>query len=140
MTSESSDPAIDPVTGAVENTVAGSGTSAATPPPIKDELAALVEDGKTYAEAEIAFQKTRLSFAADRGKSVIILGLLALGFVHLMLIALVVGSVIALAPMVGGWAAMGIVVGVLLLATLIFGLIIRSKVKQVSEAFAKKQP
>ena len=70
----------------------------------------------------------------------IILGLLALGFVHLMLIALVVGSVIALAPMGGGWAAMGIVVGVLLLATLIFGLIIRSKVKQVSEAFAKKQP
>ncbi|MEP2736489.1 MAG: phage holin family protein [Erythrobacter sp.] len=136
MAADGSDAGFDPVSG----THSGAGESDAPVTPIKEELAALVEDGKTYAEAELAFQKTRLSFAADRGKSVLILGVLALGFVHLMLIALVVGSVIALAPMFGGWAAMGIVVGVLLLATIIFGLIIRSKVKQVSEAFAKKKP
>ncbi len=111
-----------------------------TPPPLKEEIAALVEDGKIYAEAELAFQKTRLSFAADRGKSALILGVLAFGFAHLMLIALVVGSMIALAPMVGGWAAMGIVVGTLLLAIIIFGLIIRSKIKDVTQAFAKSDP
>ncbi len=133
-------PSIDPVTGAAlsEDTVSGAGPE--SPPPLKEEIAALVEDGKIYAEAELAFQKTRLSFAADRGKSALILGMLALGFVHLMLIALVVGSVIALAPMVGGWAAMGIVVGVLLFATIVFGLIIRSKIKDVTQAFAKSDP
>lgn len=125
---------IDPVTGEAVADVT------APPPPLKEEIAALVEDGKIYAEAELAFQKTRLSFAADRGKSALILGVLAFGFVHLMLIALVVGSIIALAPMVGGWAAMGIVVGVLLLATIIFGLIIRSKIKDVTQAFAKSDP
>lgn len=104
---------------------------------IKDDLATVVEDGKSYAEAEIAFQKTRLSFAADRGKSALILGLLALGFIHLMLIALVVGSIFALVPMVGGWLATAIVVGVLLVATILCAFVIRSKVKDVSEAFAK---
>lgn len=136
MAPDNSDATVDPVSGDPKSAEA----SNAPVTPIKEEIAALVEDGKTYAEAELAFQKTRLSFAADRGKSVLILGVLALGFVHLMLIALVVGSVIALAPMFGGWAAMGIVVGILLLATIIFGLIIRSKVKQVSDAFAKKKP
>ncbi|MEO9463091.1 MAG: phage holin family protein [Marinomonas sp.] len=133
-TGTGSAPRIDPVTGEAVADVT------APPPPLKEEIAALVEDGKIYAEAEFAFQKTRLSFAADRGKSALILGVLAFGFVHLMLIALVVGSIIALAPMVGGWAAMGIVVGVLLLATIIFGLIIRSKIKDVTRAFAKSDP
>ncbi len=126
--------AVDPVTGeAVEDAPLSSAA-------IKEELATLVEDGKTYAEAELAFQKTRLSFAADRGKSVVILAIFALGFVHLMLIALVVGAIFALAPMVGGWTATGIVVGVLLLLTIIFGLIIRSKIRDVTQAFAKADP
>ena len=127
---------IDPVNGEATTET----ETEKTPPPLKEEIAALVEDGKIYAEAELAFQKTRLSFAADRGKSALILGVLAFGFAHLMLIALVVGSMIALAPMVGGWAAMGIVVGTLLLAIIIFGLIIRSKIKDVTQAFAKSDP
>lgn len=122
---------IDPVSGE-ERGAPASPTSA-----IKEELATLVEDGKTYAEAELAFQKTRLSFAADRGKSVLILAVLALGFVHLMLIALVVGAIFALAPTVGGLEATGIVVGTLLLLTIIFGLLIRSKIREVTNAFAK---
>lgn len=123
----------DPVTGEATD---------ARPSPssmIREELETLVEDGKTYAEAELAFQKTRLSFAADRGKSVVILAVLALGFVHLMLIALVVGAVFALAPIVGGLEATGIVVGTLLLLTIIFGLMIRSKIRDVTAAFAKPE-
>jgi hypothetical protein len=128
---------IDPVTG--EPVLLSESDAVADHPPIKDELTALIEDGKTYAEAELAFQKTRLSFAADRGKSALIYGVLAFGFVHLMLIALVVGAVIALAPTFGGWQATGIVVGVLLIATVILGLLIRSKVKAVAGAFASEE-
>lgn len=108
-------------------------------PPIKEEIAALLKDGKTYAEAELAFQKTRLSFAADRGKSALLYTLLALGFVHLMLIALVVGALIALAPLVGGWAATGIVVAALLLAVTGCVLVIRAKIRAVTRAFEKPE-
>lgn len=81
------------------------------------ELAALIDDGRTYAEAELAFQKTRAALA---GKSI---GL-ALGFavvaiilLHIAFLALAVGLVIALQPLVTIWGAIAIVVGVLLLAT-----------------------
>lgn len=124
-------PDVDPVSG--EPTAQASDDHS----PLKDELASLVEDGKTYAEAELAFQKTRLSFAADRGKSVVVLALLALGFVHLMLIGLVVGSIFALAQTMNGWLATAIVFGALLIATIICALIIRAKVKDVTNAFKK---
>ena len=40
-----------------------------------DDVAALVDDGKAYAEAELAFQKSRLAYSAKKGRSAGILGL-----------------------------------------------------------------
>lgn len=81
---------------------------------LRDDVSALVEDARTYAEAEIAFQKTRAQLAGKRGGRALVLVVLALVLLHIALIALAVGAVIALAPLVTIWGAIGVVVGVLL--------------------------
>ena len=81
---------------------------------LRAEVGALVEDARTYAEAEIAFQKTRASLAGKHGARALGLVILALVLLHIALIALAVGAVIALAPLVSIWGAIAIVVGVLL--------------------------
>ncbi len=108
----------------------------ATPlPGLADEIAAFVDDGKTYAQAEFAFQKSRLAFTADRGKSAALLGLFALGFVHLALIGLVVGALFALTPHVTAWGATAIVTGVLLAGAAIMLLLMRRHTREIGDAF-----
>ncbi|MEM7664576.1 MAG: phage holin family protein [Pseudomonadota bacterium] len=82
---------------------------------LTDEIAALIDGGRTYATAEIEFQKTRAALA---GRSVGFAAgfvVLALILLHIALLALAVGLVMALEPLVTIWGAIAIVVGVLLL-------------------------
>ncbi len=81
---------------------------------LKDDLTVLVEDARTYAAAEIAFQKTRAGLAGKKAGRAVVFLVLALVLLNLALIALAVGVVIALAPLVTIWGAIAIVVGVLL--------------------------
>jgi hypothetical protein len=81
---------------------------------LKDDVTALVDDVRTYAAAEIAFQKTRAGLAGKSAARAALWLLLALVLLNLALIALAVGAVIALAPLVTIWGAIAIVVGVLL--------------------------
>ena len=84
---------------------------------LRDDVTALVEDARNYAEAELGFQKTRAALAGKHGARALGLLVLALVLLNLALIALAVGAVIALAPLVTIWGAITIVVGVLLLGT-----------------------
>lgn len=82
---------------------------------LTDEIAALIDDGRTYATAEIEFQKARAALA---GRSVGFAAgfvVVALILLHIALLALAVGMVMALEPLVTIWGAIAIVVGVLLL-------------------------
>lgn len=106
---------------------------------LADSVSALIEDGKTYAEAEFAFQKSRAAFAFDRSKSGAIFVLGALAFLHLALIGLIVGLVIGVSTLVGPWWGTAIVVGVLLLAVAIFLLVARSRFKELSSAFKEDE-
>lgn len=106
-------------------------------PSLTDDILALVEDGKTYAEAELAFQKSRASFAANRIKVAIALGAGAFGVLHLALIALSVGAVIALAPLVGAWLATAIVAFILIAAGVIMLLALKSKIDDIRNAFSE---
>jgi hypothetical protein len=81
-----------------------------------DDVRALIDDGKTYLEAELGFQKTRAVFVADRAKSTMVFGALAALLGFLALIGLVVGSIIALTPYLTAWGASALVVAILLLA------------------------
>lgn len=113
------------------------GEAGPPPPSLIDDLAALFEDGKTYAQAEVAYQKSRAAFVGDRAKYVAAYGFGALAVFHLALIALTVGVLIALMPLVGPWFATAIVtlslgiLGVVLLRRL------RGKIVDIRSAFAE---
>ena len=100
-----------------------------------DDAYALYEDGKTYVEAEVAFQKSRAGYASRETGSGVVFALGALAFLHLALIGLVVGLIIALAPIIGPFVATAAVVGGLLVLMIIVGLLARSRFKRVSRAF-----
>lgn len=108
-------PALDPAAEAAPESESNSFTI------LRDDITALADDARTYAEAEIAFQKTRAGLAGKAAGRALVLLVLAVMLLHIALIALAVGAVIALAPLVTIWGAIAIVVGVLLagVATLV---------------------
>lgn len=104
-----------------------------------DEIAALIDDGKTYAEAELAFQKGRAALA---GRSIgIALGLVIVAIIllHIAFLALAVGLVMALAPLVTIWGAIGIVVGGIFLLVGLLGYGAYSNASLLGELFAKAE-
>ena len=107
-------------------------------PSLTDDLLALFEDGKTYAEAEVAYQKSRAGFAANRLKGAIAFGLGAFGVLHLALIALTVGLVIALVPLVGPWAATAIVTAALVIAGVVLLRLLKGRIDDIRDAFSEK--
>jgi hypothetical protein len=104
-------------------------------PSLKADLDALIADGKTYLEAELTYQKSRAGFAADRLKWSVVYGGAALGLLHLALIALTVGLVIALASLIGPWLATAVVTATLLLGVWVLVSKLRSKLSDLRDAF-----
>lgn len=80
-----------------------------------EDVEALIEDGKTYLETELAFQKTRAAYVAKGAKGIAGLGALAAGLALLALIGLTVGLILALTPLITAWGATAVVVGALVL-------------------------
>jgi len=78
------------------------------------DVEALIDDGKTYLEAELAFQKTRVAFIADRAKAAMVFGAIAALLGFLALVGLTVGAIIALTPLLTAWGASALVVAILL--------------------------
>jgi hypothetical protein len=79
------------------------------------DVEALIDDGKTYLQSELTFQKTRAAFVADRAKGAVVLGAAAALLAFLALIGLTVGLIIALTPWLTAWGASALVVALLLL-------------------------
>lgn len=71
--------------------------------PLAARLEALFRQGEAVLGAEMAYQKARVGFGWSRGKRVAIYLLLAGAFGGLTLVALVVGLLIALAPLLTAW-------------------------------------
>ena len=116
-------------------TAASADASETGAPSLMEDVDALIADGKTYLEAEFTYQKTRAGFAANRLKWTAIYGAAAFGLLHLALIALTVGVVIALVPLVGPWTATALVVATLLLGALVFVLKLRAKIGDIRDVF-----
>jgi len=109
--------------------------SSEAPPSLTDELAGLIDDGRTYAEAELAFQKTRAKLAGRKVGASALFAIVAILLLHVTVIALIVGLMLALEPMVGIWASIGIVIGGLLLLVVILALLAKSSATGVSSLF-----
>lgn len=99
------------------------------------DVEALVEGGKTYAEAELAFQKTRLLYASGKAKSAAAFTGIAAVFVVMAIVALVLGAVLALTPMLGPLGATAAVFAVLLLAAAVLVQLARARIRDLLKAF-----
>lgn len=97
---------------AAPETRGGPSPSAADQPrrSLVDDVGALLGDGRTYLEAEVAYQKSRALFVVDRGKAALVYAIAGALFALMTLLGLTVGLIISLAQLVGPWIASAIVV------------------------------
>lgn len=109
-------------------------------PSLVDDVVNLFEDGKTYLEAEAAFQKSRGGYIANRLKYAVGYAAAAFGVLHLALIALTVGVVLALIPIIGPWLATLLVGGVLMLFGIILLRALKRKVDDIRSVFDGAEP
>lgn len=102
-----------------------------------DDVRQLIEDGRTLAEAEFAYQKSRAAVAGEGVKGAVTFGGLALAFLLFALLALTVGLLIALTPLLTAWGATAVVTGGLLLAGALAGLTARQRWRAMTGAITE---
>jgi hypothetical protein len=77
----------------------------------------LAEDVQTLVEAELAYQSARAAYVWNSGQAVIVWLLVAGAAGFFALVALVVGLLLALVPLIGVWGALGsVALGLALIA------------------------
>lgn len=102
---------------------------------IFEDVVTLIDDGRTLVEAELAYQKTRLSYAGRRGRNAAIFGAIAAVLVVFALFGLVMGAILALTPRFGAWGATALVVGVLVVVAILCALAAASNARMIAKAF-----
>jgi hypothetical protein len=105
-----------------------------------DDLRQLAQDGRTFAQAEFAYQRSRVAFAGQEGKALAGLGIGALFFVFFALMALTMGMLMGLAGEVGPWMATLIVVTVLLVLGMICALVAKSRASRLTRLLRDERP
>lgn len=100
------------------------------------DLRALADDGRTLVEAELAYQKSRAAVAAIGARGAAAWGALALALVFFALMALVVGALFTLAPLIGPLGATLAVTAVLLAVAVLAGLVARGRWRRAATALA----
>ena len=101
-------------------------------PGLGDLFGQLVDDGKGYARAEIGYYRAIVAAKLSDIGAALWMGVVALILAHAAIIALLVGLVLSLVPLIGpGWATAIVVVGVLGIAGLL-GWLAWSHVKRVT--------
>ncbi|GGC20064.1 hypothetical protein GCM10011371_04700 [Novosphingobium marinum] len=106
---------------------------------LNEDVRQLAQDARVLAEAELAYQKSRASYAGQEAKGIAILGASALVLLFFATMALVVGLVLALAPILTAWGSTAVVTGALLLLTAICGLSAAGKYKRMMAMISDKK-
>lgn len=112
---------------------------AAENPTLAEELRHLAVEARTLAEAELAFQKTRAAYAGAEAKGIALLGLVAAVLAFFALMALVVGAVIALGPLLSPWGAMAAVSLALLLGAGLCALLAKTRLARMLNAISDRK-
>lgn len=97
-------------------------TSGAAERSLVEDIKDLASDGRTFLEAELAYQKSRAAVAGAGAKGIAGWASLALALVFFALMALVLGVLLGIAEFIGIWAATGVTVLVVLSAAGLAGL------------------
>lgn len=97
-------------------------TSGAAERSLVEDIKDLASDGRTFLEAELAYQKSRAAVAGAGAKGIAGWASLALALVFFALMALVLGVLLGIAAVIGIWAATGVTVLLVLAAAGLAGL------------------
>jgi hypothetical protein len=106
---------------------------------LPEDLRQLADDARALAEAEFAYQKSRAAFAGREVKRIAILGALAAALVFFSLMALTVGLVIALTPLLTAWGATAAVFAGLLLVAGLCALLAAIRWKHMATTLSDKE-
>ena len=98
---------------------------------LMEDVRLLVGEARTFAQAELAYQKTRAAFVGAETRTIAILGIGAVVLVLLAVVALVLGLVIALGTLIGPWLAMIVVPVAVLAIAAIMAISARARLKQM---------
>jgi Flp pilus assembly protein TadB len=104
-----------------------------------EDVEAAVEDGKTYLSAELVYQRTRLAYAINRATDAALFAALGGALALLALVALTVGLVIALAPLITAWGAALAVTGAWLLLSVILLRMAAARWRKLMEALLARE-
>lgn len=104
---------------------------------LREDLTLLAADAKSFVTAELAYQKTRAAYASGQAKIISLLGVVAAVFVFFALMSAVVGTVIALGPVLGAWGAMAAVTGALLLIAVISAIIALNHLRRMKAVLSE---
>ena len=99
----------------------------------------LLGEARNFAQAEVAYQKTRAAYAGAETRSIAILGLGAAVLILFALMALVVGAVIAFGTLIGPWLAMIAVPAAILMVAIVMGLSARGKARRMMALLLDKE-
>jgi len=105
---------------------------------LEDDLRALVDRGLVFAKAEVELQRARGIYATGRIKWIALLGGFSLILAFFSLVALTVGLVIALTPILGALGATLAVFGGLIVFAAICALIVVGQWKRMMKALSNR--
>lgn len=103
---------------------------------LEEDLRRLVDRGVALAKAEVTLQQARAGYAAGRLKWIALLALLALVLAFFALVALTVGLVVGLTPLLGALGATLVVFGGLLLVALVSAFVAAKQWKRMTVALS----
>jgi VIT1/CCC1 family predicted Fe2+/Mn2+ transporter len=103
------------------------------------DLRALADDGRTLIEAELAYQKSRAAVAAVGARGAAGWGALALACAFFTLMAVVIGALLTLAPLIGPLGATGVVTAALLVVALVAALAARGRWRRAAAALVEPE-
>lgn len=104
-----------------------------------EDLETLIDDGKTYLEAEANYQKSRALYVADSLPGVALAGTIAAALAFIALIGLTVGLIIALAPWLTPWGSSALVVGLEFILALYFARKAAARWNAIMAALGKEE-
>lgn len=106
--------------------------------PLEDDLRRLVDRGLALARAEAALQQARAGYAIGRIKWIALLGGLALILLFFALVALTVGLVIGLTPLIGALGATAVVFAGLVVVAGLCALVATSQWRSMVAALSNR--
>ena len=110
------------------------GESAEETPGPTEAIKRVFASGRAFAEAEIDRQKLRAGVAMSGARDAAILGGVALALTLATFTALLVGLIVALAPLIGALGATAAVIGGALLLIVLLLLLMRARIRRMMEA------